>query len=120
MANPQLTKQQREDLFAPLFKKTKEELDRLSSGDADLMFALRRKLSKELMYLERGVPIIRVKLKAQKRKEQNGLCAVCMKALPEKGAELDRFEAKLGYTAQNTRLVHHECHIEDQTKKKYA
>jgi hypothetical protein len=43
-----------------------------------------------------------------------------MKPLPEKGAELDRFEAKLGYTAQNTRLVHHECHIEDQAKKKYA
>ena len=120
MANPQLTVRQREDLFAPFFKKTKEELERLSGGDADLLFALRRKLAKDLGYLERGVPMFRRKLKAQKRKEQNGLCAVCLKPLPEKGAELDRFEAKLGYTAQNTRLVHHECHIEDQEKKKYA
>jgi len=120
MANPQLTKEQREELFAPLFKRTKEELDRLSDGDGDLLFALRRKLAKDLGYLERGVPMMRVKLKAQKRKEQSGLCAVCGKPLPEKGAELDRFVAKLGYTLENTRLVHHECHIEDQQKKKYA
>ena len=120
MANPQLTKQQREDLFAPFFRRTKEELERLSGGDGDLLFALRRKLAKDLGYLERGAPMLRRKLKAQKRKEQNGLCAACHKLLPEKGAELDRFEAKLGYTAQNTRLVHHECHIDAQAKKKYA
>jgi hypothetical protein len=120
MANPQLTKQQRDELFAPLLKKTKEELDLLSFGDPDLLFALRRKLAKELGYLERGAPMMRVKLKAQKMKEQNGLCAFCNRPLPEKGSELDRFVAKLGYTAENTRLVHHDCHIEDQMKKKYA
>lgn len=120
MANPQLTKQQREDMFAPLFKRTKEELERSAAGDADLLFALRRKLAKELGYLERGVPMKRMKLKAHKRKEQDGLCTICMKPLPVKGAELDRFEAKLGYTAQNTRLVHHECHIAEQTNKGYA
>lgn len=120
MANPQLTKQQREEIFAPLFKKIKEELDVLSAGDPDLLFALRRKLVKDLGYLERGVPMMRVRLKAQKMKEQEGLCAVCGKALPEKGSELDRFEAKLGYTPENTRLVHHDCHIEDQSKKKYS
>ena len=120
MANPQLTKQQREELFAPLFKKTKEELDILSSGDPDLLFALRRKLAKELGYLERGVPMTRVRLKAKKMKEQNGLCGVCNLPLPEKGSELDRFVAKLGYTSENTRLVHHDCHIEDQKQKKYA
>jgi hypothetical protein len=73
MANPQLTKQQREDLFAPLFKETKDELERLAAGDADLLFALRRKLAKDLGYLERGVPMMRVKLKAEKRKEQDGI-----------------------------------------------
>jgi len=120
MANPQLTKQQRENLFSPLFQKTKDELDRLSAGDADLLFALRRKLAKDLGYLERGTPMQRRQLKAKKRKKQNGLCAICGKPMPEKGAELDRFEARRGYTSQNTRLVHHECHIEDQEKKKYA
>ncbi len=59
MANPQLTKRQREHLFTPLFKKTRDELERLSGGDADLLFALRRKLAKELGYLERGVPMMR-------------------------------------------------------------
>jgi hypothetical protein len=120
MANPQLTKQQREEIFTPLFRKITEELDRLSSGDPDLLFALRRKLAKELIYKERGVPMVRVRLKAQKMKEQNGLCAICGKPLPDKGSELDRSVAKLGYTPENTRLVHHDCHIEDQIRKKYS
>jgi hypothetical protein len=120
MANPQLTKEQREKIFAPLFVKTKAELERLSAGNDDLLFALRRKLAKDLGYLERDGPAKRKQLKRKKRMEQNGLCAICAKPLPEKGAELDRFEAKLGYTPGNTRLVHHECHIEEQEKKKYA
>lgn len=120
MANPQLTKQQREEIFTPFFRKITEELDLLSAGDPDLLFALRRKLVKDLGYLERGVPMIRVRLKAQKMKQQNGLCAICERPLPVKGSELDRFVAKLGYTAENTRLVHHDCHIDDQSKKKYS
>lgn len=120
MPNPQLTASQRESLFAPLFRQTKEELLRLSGGDQRVLWALRRKLAKELMYLERSTPAARTKLKARKWAEQGGVCPVCTQPLPQKNAELDRFEAFLGYTAENTRLVHHDCHIAEQAKKKYA
>ena len=120
MPNPQLTTAQRESLFAPLFRQTKDELERLSGGDLRLLWALRRKLAKELIYLERGTPAARTKLKMKKWIEQKGICPVCSLLLPEKNSELDRSDAFLGYTAENTRLVHHECHIEDQKKKKYA
>ena len=120
MANPQLTKEQRESLFVPLFKLVRAELERLSSGNPELLFALRRKLFKELTYLERDTPAARNKLKALKFKEQHGLCVACGKILPKKGAELDRLEAKLGYTADNTRLLHHDCHIEQQKSRNYC
>lgn len=120
MPNPQLTPEQRETLFAPLFRRTKEELERLSGGDARLHWALRRKLTKELLYLERSTPAARTKLKMKKWIEQKGICPVCSQLLPEKNAELDRIEAFLGYVPENTRLVHHDCHIAEQAKKKYA
>jgi hypothetical protein len=119
MPNPQLNEVQRKELFAPLLESVKEKLVQLSGNDPDLLFALRRKLAKELTYLERGGPMLRRKLKASKRIEQNGLCAVCHLPLPEQYAELDRIEAKLGYTAANTRLVHHDCHITQQKQNKY-
>jgi hypothetical protein len=120
MANPRLTEVQRESLFAPLFEQTKAELDRLSNGDAKVLWALRRKLVKELGYLERDTPAKRNKLKKLKRKEQNNICPLCNNVLPDKNAELDRFEASLGYTEENTRLVHHDCHVNEQKKKKYT
>ena len=62
--NPQLTKEQRSQLFGPLFERVKTELHTLSGGDARLMWALRRKLAKELVYIERSTPAARSKLKA--------------------------------------------------------
>ena len=62
----------------------------------------------------------RNKLKAFKRGQQNNLCALWTKELPEKSAELDRLNAQDGYTPENTRLVHHECHIEQQRGRNYA
>lgn len=120
MSSPRLTPQQRDELFKPLFEIVKGELDRLSDGDLKVLWSLRRKLAKELMYLERGRPMDRRKLKNQKFADQKGLCGICGKPLPERGAELDRFDAFLGYTTENTRLVHHECHVEDQKSKNYA
>jgi len=119
MPNPQLTKNQRTEMFDPLFEWIKEQLKQLSGNDPDLLFALRRKLYKELSYLERGCPMSRKRVKALKRKEQGGLCAVCHKPLPDTYTELDRIEAKGGYTKENTRLVHHECHILEQLQKKF-
>ena len=44
------------------------------------------------------------------------------KRFPENGryAQLDRLKAQEGYTSENTRLVHHQCHIADQQEKGYA
>ena len=120
MANPRLTKDQRADLFAPLFDLVRNELDRLSAGDPELLWALRRKLAKELTYLERSTPSERGKLKALVFQRQDGLCALCGLQLPEKGSELDRKEAFPGYVESNVRLVHHLCHVDDQAKKRYA
>lgn len=64
MPNPRLTDEQRETLFRPLFEKIKAELERLSGGDPKVLWALRRKLAKELIYLEKGTP-------AERRKPQN-------------------------------------------------
>jgi hypothetical protein len=119
MANPQLTDEQRKSLFLPLFAHIKEELVRLSNGDNKLLWALRRKLTKELGYLERSNPTARNKLKVKKWMQQNGICPICMERLPEKNAELDRIDAFLGYTEENTRLIHHDCHIAEQKKKGY-
>jgi hypothetical protein len=120
MANPRLTKEQREELFAPLLDRVLADLEISSAGDLRVLWAMRRKLAKELMHLERSTPAARTKLKALKWQSQNGLCALCGGAMPQKHSELDRFEAFLGYTESNTRLVHHECHIKDQAKKGYA
>lgn len=120
MANPQLTKEQREKLFAPLFERVKSELEKLSNGDERLKWALRRKLAKELVYLERSTPAVRNKLKSLMWSKQNGLCDICGKAIQVKGSELDRFEAYHGYVESNVRLLCHECHIKDQASKGYA
>lgn len=59
-------------------------------------------------------------MKDLKWKIQKGICAICGKELPVKGAELDRTEAKKGYMdPDNVRLVHQECHRADQEKKGY-
>lgn len=120
MPNPKLTKEQRTQLFAPLFERVKAELDSLAKGDARLVWALRRKLAKELIYIERSTPAARNKLKALMWAKQNGICALCSETMLQKGSELDRTEAFLGYVESNVRLVHHECHIKDQASKGYA
>jgi hypothetical protein len=90
-----------------------------SSGDPELLFALRRRLIVKLTHDERGTPAHRSKLKRLKREQQVGVCPICSDELPLKYAELDRLVASAGYTVENTRLVHHECHIKDQQKKKH-
>jgi hypothetical protein len=120
MSNPQLTKEQRERLFMPLFEHIKGRLDQLSNGDSRLLWALRRKLAKELTYLERGKPSQRKRLKEQKFSEQVAFCAICGNLLPFKETELDRIDAFGGYTRENTRLVHHKCHREQQKQRGFT
>lgn len=97
-----------------------EQLDNASSGDHDLLWAIRRYIYKQLMYDERGNPMVRKKLKELKWKTQKGLCALCGKELPVKGAELDRIITQKGYAEENIRLIHHDCHIEQQERKGYT
>ena len=120
MPNRNLTTAELRDLFAPLFADVRAKLDAASGGDDQLLWALRRKLSKELSYLERGKPMERKALKLAKRVEQHGLCAICGQPLPEQGAVLDRKEAMAGYTLENTRLVHHECDRRVQAVRGFA
>lgn len=120
MANRQLTQDELQRLAQPLLLDVRRRLQELSSGDPALLFALRRKLYKELTYDERSKPGDRVKLKAYKRGEQRGLCAICSEGLPEKYAVLDRLDAQVGYTAENTRLIHQECDVRQQTERKYS
>jgi hypothetical protein len=119
MGHRQLSDEEREKLFAPLLRHVRERLNVLSGGDSSLLFALRRKLAKELTYDERSRPADRRKLKHRKYREQGGKCAVCHREMTEQYSELDRFQAPLGYTAENMRLLCHDCHIEEQRSKRY-
>ena len=92
----------------------------LSGGDPDLLFAYRRKVYKELTYDERDKPMARRQLKAKKWREQNGICPVCQKPLPERYCVLDRFQAAAGYTPENTRLICRDCDIRTQAARGYA
>jgi hypothetical protein len=85
----------------------RKRLDHMSSGNPELLFALRRRIIVKLTHDERGPPAHRNKIKRLKRAARNGMCPICSKQLPEKYAELDRFGASAGYTVENTRLVHH-------------
>lgn len=92
----------------------------MSGKDEQLFWALRRKLAKELSYDERGKPTHRRQLKAFKRGEQGGKCAICGEILPERNAVLDRREAMLGYTPENTRLICKECDDRVQAERGFA
>lgn len=91
-----------------------------ASGDAALLWALRRKIFKELMQDERGQPMARQALKEAKRLSQNGLCVACQGPLPEKNSVLDRLEAMKGYTLENTRLLCPSCDTRLQAEKVYS
>lgn len=119
MPNRRLTAPEIASLNA-LQAQTVDALDKLADGDPELLFALRRRLFTRLMHLERGTPAHRTKLKAEKWKTQGGRCAMCKESMPQKGSELDRFVAWKGYTPENTQLVHHECHVEDQRRKGFT
>jgi hypothetical protein len=119
MPNRKLTANELVEANALLDEVRKRLID-LAAGDADLHFAFRRKIYKELTYDERDKPMVRRKLKADKRREQNGNCPLCNKPLPDKYCVLDRFDAAAGYIAENTRLICKECDTKTQVERGYA
>ena len=119
MPNRRLTAVEIEDARL-LLTMVRAGLRQLAGDDNGLLFALRRKVYKELMYDERDKPMARRRLKAQKRQQQSGLCAICSQPLPEKYCVLDRLEAAAGYTAENTRLICPGCDVTAQQSRGYA
>jgi hypothetical protein len=119
MPNRLLTKDELERVRV-LLRSIREQLETLSGGDKELLFAYRRKVYKDLTYDERSKPTARRKLKKLKREEQNGLCPICNRPLPETYCVLDRFNACDGYTAENTRLIDQDCDTAAQRAKRYA
>jgi ribosomal protein L44E len=119
MPNRQLSASELENLARPLLSQVRARLTELANGNSELHWALRRKLYKELIYDERGKPMLRRALKQLKRKEQGDLCAICETQLPTKGAILDRLEAMAGYTQANTRLLCPQCDTQVQTERAY-
>jgi hypothetical protein len=117
--NRQLTKEERLELFAPLLEQVRLDLAKLSNGDPALLWALRRKLFKELTYDERSRPMERRALKTRKALEQGGKCAACRRRFPKKYSVLDRIQAMEGYTAKNTRVLCTVCDIKIQVKRGY-
>jgi ssDNA-binding Zn-finger/Zn-ribbon topoisomerase 1 len=85
-----------------------------------LLFALRRKIVKELGYDERSKPMVRRALKRKMHKKQNGICPLCNEALPERYSVLDRFKAVDGYVEANVRLICAECDAKVQNERGYA
>jgi hypothetical protein len=119
MSNRTLTKGEIEKA-RHLLDAIREQLELLSGGDPELLFAYRRKVYKELSYDERDKPMARRALKKRKRIEQKDLCPICMKPLPETYCVLDRFNASGGYTDKNTRLIHQDCDSAAQKSKRYT
>lgn len=119
MANRQLSADEINRLFNPLIADIRKLLVSLSNGDRALLWALRRKLFKELAYDERGKPMQRRRLKDQKRVEQDNRCAECGCSLPAKYTVLDRKVAMDGYTTENTRLLCVPCDSRLQKERGY-
>jgi UTP:GlnB (protein PII) uridylyltransferase len=103
-----------------LIVRIRQELEVLSAGDPQLLFAYRRKIHKELGYDERGKPMHRKLLKLKKMIQQSSKCAICDGILPDKYCVLDRLNAIDGYTIENTRLIHAECDTKVQSERGYA
>lgn len=103
-----------------LIEQIEKKIELLSAGDSGKKFAFRRKIAKELIYLERSKPSKRKRLKKQKWKAQEGKCADCKCSLELRGSILDRKHAILGYNAENVDLVCTLCDRKRQDAKSYA
>lgn len=103
-----------------IVESVRQLISKATKKDLALAWAMRRYVYIRLIHDEKGTPMQRRLLKMKKMISQKGLCAICRKTLPTKGAELDRRTAMFGYTEKNTRLVHHKCHRKSQEEKGFA
>lgn len=103
-----------------ILDRVRTELGVVSNGDAKTLHHARRYLMKRLEFDERGTPADRNKLKLTLMAKQQGKCAFCGEPLPPRDSELDRSDPVLGYTEENCKLIHHQCHRKAQAAKNYA
>jgi hypothetical protein len=106
-----------------LLDTVRSELDKIAQGDLDKLHHGRRYIMKRLEFDERGTPAQRKNLRLALMAKQMGICPICKdpdRPLPARESELDRIKAALGYTLENTRLVHHECHRKSQAERNYS
>lgn len=122
MPNRTLTADELAKLARPLLAEIRDRLNGLSGGDPQLLFALRRKIYKELSFDERGTPMKRRLLRAAKYAEQQGKCALCSDTLEPMGKNgvLDRAEAMDGYVNENVRLICAKCDRRVQESRNYS
>jgi hypothetical protein len=97
----------------------RDRFSQVTAGDQRFLFSLRRYIRIRLEHDERGRPADRRKVKLAKAIAQRGLCAICEGPIP-KEAELDRLDPEQGYTEENTRLVCHGCHREQQRARNFS
>lgn len=102
-----------------IFDAVRAMINEEAAGDVQLAWALNRKVAKELVYIERGTPAHRRKLKKLVREQQGNRCAIVDHELPIMGAELDRLDTMKGYVEGNVRVVCHGCHRKEQESKKF-
>jgi 5-methylcytosine-specific restriction endonuclease McrA len=105
-----------------LVERVRVSLEGLSAGEAELLFAYRRKIAKQLMYDERSSPAKRKSLKRRKLISQDGKCAPCGAPLPPAGlgSVLDRLNAMDGYADANTRLLCRDCDLKTQRERAFT
>lgn len=125
MSNERMSKSQLETA-RQILTDVRQRISEAAQDDERFTFLLRRYVSKNLSYDERGDPQERTKIKLEKLSEQKGKCAYSNCPTPERimtkedEPELDRLEAIKGYTKENTVLVHHDCHRMSQKQKGFA
>jgi hypothetical protein len=120
MAEERLTPQQNA-AAKKILEATRQMIRELAEGDRETEFRIRRYIRVRLEHDERGKPIERKLLKLKKFAEQRGLCAECRKPMTlEEEPHLHRVVASRGYTLENTKLVHHECHRQQQRSKGFS
>jgi len=101
-----------------ILEETRRMIRESAKGDKEIEFRIRHYIRIRLEHDERGKPLERKLMKLRKFAEQRGLCAVCGKSMTlEEEPHLHRIVASNGYTLENTLLIHHACHREQQRAK---
>jgi hypothetical protein len=114
-----LTPEERKNKADPIIAKLREMIHSAALGDAELEFAIRRRVWNKIGQDERSLKD-RIALKKLKRKTQDGKCALCEEPLPAKGSVLDRLKTMELYTEANTRLLCPVCDRRLQEERRYA